>query len=207
MESKDPFNLIVCGVGGQGNVLLSRFLAQSFANKGYQVSIGETFGATQRGGSVMSHVRLSRKRLHGALIPEGQAHFILGLEPIETVRVLDAYGNPEVSVLCNLHPVYPIDTITGEKEYPGMKSLEEAIRQLSLKCWFLDATQISLDMGNPLFTNMIMMGALVQTGDVDLNQPDIENIIRETFASKIAETNIKAAHRGMEALNKGDNPA
>ena len=105
MESRDPFNLIVCGTGGQGNVLLSRFLARVFAKKGYQVSIGETFGASQRGGAVMSHVRISKNRLHGALIPEGQAHFILGLEPIEIVRVLGAYGNPGVEVLGNFHPV------------------------------------------------------------------------------------------------------
>jgi indolepyruvate ferredoxin oxidoreductase beta subunit len=187
-------------VGGQGNVLLSRFLARAFAQKGYQVSTGETFGGTQRGGSVMSHIRISKKRLHGALIPEGHTDFILGLEPIETVRVLGVYGNPHVAVLSNLHPTYPIDTITGEKTYPAMESLEKAIRDLSSQCWFLDATRISLDMGSPLFANMIMMGALVQTGAVDLKEADMEAIIRETFASEIAETNIHAAHKGMEAL-------
>ena len=206
MESRDPFNLIVCGTGGQGNVLLSRFLARVFAKKGYQVSIGETFGASQRGGAVMSHVRISKNRLHGALIPEGQAHFILGLEPIEIVRVLGAYGNPGVEVLGNFHPVYPITAITGSVEYPTLASIEEAIRQLSSRYWLLDATQIGLDMGNPILTNTIMIGALVQTGAVDMDESDMEDIIREGFAGKIAETNIQAARRGMEALQNGKSP-
>ena len=55
---KDPFNVIITGVGGQGNVLASRMLGNSLVRKGYFITIGETFGASQRGGSVMSHLRV-----------------------------------------------------------------------------------------------------------------------------------------------------
>ena len=71
---------------------------------------------------------------------------------------------------------------------------------MSARCWFLDATQISLEMGNPILTNMIMMGALVQTKVVNLSKSDIEAIIQETFADKIARINITAATRGMQAV-------
>ncbi len=101
MNEKDPLNLIVCGTGGQGNVLLSRFLARTFAKKGYWPTIGETFGVSQRGGAVMSHVRLSKKRPYGALIPQGRANLILSLEPMETIRVLGVYGNANVAVISN----------------------------------------------------------------------------------------------------------
>jgi indolepyruvate ferredoxin oxidoreductase beta subunit len=114
--------------------------------------------------------------------------------------VLEVYGNTGVSVLGNLCPVYPIDVIAGNKEYSDMVLLEKAIRKLSSNCWFLDATQLSLDMGNPLFTNMIMMGAMVQTGEVDLNESDVEDIVRESFAGNIAEDNIRAAKKGMQIV-------
>lgn len=200
MNEQDPLNLIVCGTGGQGNVLMSRFLARAFAKKGYNATIGETFGMSQRGGAVMSHVRVSRKRSYGPLIPEGQGHVILSLEPMETIRVLGNYGNTEVAVISNVRPVYPMITITGEKDYPDMEEVKRVIREMSVGCWFLDATQISLEMGNPILTNMIMMGALVQTRVVNLSSADIEGIVRETFPDKIAGINIGALNRGMQAV-------
>jgi len=201
-DEKDPLNLIVCGVGGQGNVLMSRFIARAFVKKGYQVAIGETFGASQRGGAVMSHLRISKKRLYSPLMLEGDAHVVVGLEPMETLRILGRYGNPDVAVISNTRPVYPMGTITGETKYPDLEELKQAIKELSAKHWFLDATQISLDMGNPILSNMIILGALVQTEVVDLSKADLEEIIRETFTEKIASTNVKALTRGIEAIAK-----
>jgi len=60
--------LIVCGVGGQGNILLSRMIGRILIGKGYLVNIGETFGAAQRGGSVFSSLRISKKRNYGPLV-------------------------------------------------------------------------------------------------------------------------------------------
>lgn len=200
MEEKAPLNLIVCGTGGQGNVLVSRLLARAFVRKGYNATIGETFGMSQRGGAVMSHVRVSKKRVYGPLIPKGCGHVILSLEPMETIRVLSNYGNPEIAVISNVRPVYPMAAITGEQDYPEMEEVKRVIRELSARCWYLDATQISLEMGDPILTNMIMLGALVQTQIVNLSKSDIKGIIRETFPDKIAQANIKAVTRGMQAL-------
>jgi len=200
MDEKDPLNLIVCGTGGQGNVLLSGLLARAYVKKGYNATIGETFGMTQRGGSVMSHVRVSRRRAYGPLIPEGQGHVMLSIEPMEAVRVLGKYGNPEILVVSNVRPVYPMPAITGERDYPDMEEIKRVIREMSASCWFLDATQISLEMGNPILTNMIMIGALVQTNVVNLSRPDIEGIIRETFSGDIAQTNVSAVIQGMDAV-------
>lgn len=200
MDEKDPLNLIVCGTGGQGNVLLSRLLARAYVKKGYNATIGETFGMTQRGGSVMSHVRVSRRRAYGPLLPEGQGHVMLSIEPMEAVRVLGKYGNPEIIVVSNVRPVYPMPAITGERDYPDMEEIKRVIREMSARCWFLDATQISLEMGNPILTNMIMIGALVQTNVVYLSRSDIEGIIRETFSGDIAQTNVSAVIQGMDAV-------
>lgn len=98
---KDPYNLIITGVGGQGNVLSSQLIGQTLVNKGFFVTIGETYGASQRGGAVMSHIRISKKKQQSPLIPRNKSDVVVALEPVESLRVLAAYGNPEVVVLVN----------------------------------------------------------------------------------------------------------
>ena len=92
---QDPYNLIITGVGGQGNVISSRIIGNMLAAKGFFVTIGETFGASQRGGSVMSHVRISTRSTLSPQIPQGKAHMVVSLEPVETLSVLNGYGNPD----------------------------------------------------------------------------------------------------------------
>ena len=200
MSLQKCVNIVVCGTGGQGNVLLSRFLARAFVKKGYYATIGETFGMSQRGGAVMSHVRISREKPYGPLIPEGQGHVILSLEPMETIRVLGDYGNPSIAVITNIRPVYPVISITGEEDYPDLAEVKRVIREMSAKTWFLDATRISLEMGNTILTNMVMIGALVESKVVDLTESDLRSIIKESFSVDVAQTNSSAVSRGMRAV-------
>jgi len=105
----DPLNLIICGTGGQGNVLISRLLGRALTDNGYKVTIGDTFGAAQRGGAVFSSMRISKKKYYGPLVQEGQADVLLSLEPLESLRILNTYGNPEIATVSNSQPIYPVD--------------------------------------------------------------------------------------------------
>ena len=107
-QQQGPLNVVVCGVGGQGNILISRLIGRILTDQGFFVSIGETFGAAQRGGSVFSCLRISKERTYGPLIPKGQADIILSLEPMEALRQLKHLGNPEVQVLTNSTTVPPV---------------------------------------------------------------------------------------------------
>src|SRR5512147_3173196 len=98
---KDPLNIILAGVGGQGNVMASRVLANMLSLRGFRITIGETFGMSQRGGSVMSHSRVSGTSSWSPQIPRGKADIVVALEPIEAVRVMRVYGNPEVKAVLN----------------------------------------------------------------------------------------------------------
>ncbi|MFP4668794.1 MAG: 2-oxoacid:acceptor oxidoreductase family protein, partial [Desulfobacterales bacterium] len=160
----DPFNIVITGVGGQGNVMASRVLGNILSRKDYTVTIGETFGASQRGGSVMSHLRISGHSTWSPQIPKGRAHVIISLEPTEAVRVLADYGNPQVFTLCNTRPVHSISVISGESSYPEEEEFRQWIKDLSDKAWFLEATNTAMEMGNPVFANIIMVGALSETG-------------------------------------------
>jgi len=129
--SFDPYNLIITGVGGQGNVMASRVVGNMLSQKGFDITIGETFGASQRGGSVMSHLRISSISSFSPQIPKGKAHMVIALEPTEAIRVLANYGNPETNVLCNTRPIRSIAVISGEVDYPSIEDMKKWISGLS----------------------------------------------------------------------------
>ena len=146
--TSDPYNLIIAGVGGQGNVLASRVLGNMLTEKGFFVTIGDTFGASQRGGAVMSHIRVSAESTWSPQIPKGRAHMIIALEPTEAIRVLGNYGNPTVKVLCNTRPIHSVGVICGELSYPALEEVKKWVCELSEQAWFVDATDIALALGD-----------------------------------------------------------
>lgn len=192
----DPYNTIITGVGGQGNVLASRVLGNMLMEKGFQVTIGETFGASQRGGSVMSHLRVSGHTELSPQIPKGRAHLIVSLEPTEALRVLKDYGNEKVCVLCNMRPIHAIGVISGEAQYPEADQLRQWIRDLSQNAWFLNATEAALAMGNPIFGNIMLVGALAATGLLPLDRASFEKVIARMMPPDKVEQNLTAFDRG-----------
>ncbi len=111
-------NVILTGVGGQGNVMASRVLAGMLVDAGYIVTIGETFGMSQRGGSVMSHLRISPEWVRSPQIPRGGADVIIALEPLEALRVLTVYGNPRCPCFGQFAPRLSYRCHYGRTELP-----------------------------------------------------------------------------------------
>jgi indolepyruvate ferredoxin oxidoreductase, beta subunit len=197
---KDPFNIVVTGVGGQGNVLASQLMGAILVDKGYKVTIGETYGASQRGGSVMSHVRISAKRQYGPLIPPRAADLVMALEPSEAVRVLGQFGNPDTVSVVNTRPVYPMDVISGDIAYPSMDLLMDAIVRLSKKAYFLAATEKALELGNPILANIILIGAVAAAGLLPISEEDLEKAVAERMSTGKVEINRRAFRLGKEIL-------
>lgn len=200
----EPFNLVVCGVGGQGNILISRLIGRILTAQGYIVSIGETFGAAQRGGSVFSSLRISKKRLYGPLIPKGQANIILSLEPMEALRQMKFLGNSEVMVLSNTKIVQPADVLAGKVTYPGFNELASTITTLSRQAWFVPATDIALDLGAPIITNIVMVGALVGSDTMPISLQQAENEVRATIPNSQVTLNLEALKRGYQTTLGAD---
>jgi indolepyruvate ferredoxin oxidoreductase beta subunit len=199
--SSDPYNLIITGVGGQGNVLASRVVGNMLMEEGLYVTIGETFGASQRGGSVMSHLRVSAESNFSPQIPRGKAHMIVALEPTEALRVLKDYGNPDVKVICNMRPIHAVGVISGEKDYPSHDDLKKWIRSLSTKAWFVNATDEAVKLGNPIFGNIMLVGALAATGTLPLDRDGFEKVISRTMPATKVEINLTAFDQGKGMIN------
>jgi len=200
--SKDPFNVIIGGVGGQGNVLASQILGEMLVSQGYVITIGETYGASQRGGAVMSHLRISAKDQFSALIPEGQCDLLIVLEPVEGLRILDYFGNPGVITLLNTRPIYPIEVISGNTTYPEVSKVVARIKGLSRRVWTLNATEVALEMGDPIFANIVMLGALSAMGVLPIHRQGFESVITDLLPSRTLNENMKAFDQGREVVQE-----
>ena len=203
--SRDPFNVIIGGVGGQGNVLASQILGEMLVSQGYVITIGETYGASQRGGAVMSHLRISTKDQFSPLIPEGQCDLLIALEPVEGLRILDHYGNPRVMTLLNTRPIHPMDVISGNAAYPEVSKVIAKIKELSRRVWTLNATEVALEMGDPIFSNIVMLGALCAIEVLPINQQGFELVIKDLLPSRTLDENMKAFDRGREVVQEFHN--
>ncbi len=193
----DPYNVIITGVGGQGNVMASRVVGQIMSRQGLRVTIGETFGASQRGGSVMSHLRISKESYWSPQIPRGRCHLVLSLEPTEAVRVLMNYGNPDVTVICNTRPIHAIGVISGEQTYPTMDDIKGWVAELSAACWFLDATAKAMELGNPILGNIMMIGAAAGISALPIDREGFAAVIAATLSADKRDVNLQAYDLGV----------
>ena len=202
ITNKQPFNMIFAGVGGQGNVIASKLTALAAVDAGLRVNVGEPFGASQRGGTVMSHVRVYQgDRTLGPLIPSGQAHLIIGFEPLDTLRILLAYGNRETTVIVNNRPVYPLNVLAGEADYPNVEEIMKTMGGMVEDLRVIQATDLAFKAGSALSTNIVMVGALAGLKCLPITAELFENCISGFFRPQHRELNITAFRLGLQAVS------
>ncbi len=202
--SKDPINLIITGVGGQGNILASQLTATAAIEEGFFASIGETYGASQRGGSVMSHVRFSKELQYGPLIPAGEADLILGFEPLETLRRLIEFGHDDTTVIFNPRPNYPISVLTGAAEYPEIEVMFNNIRDLATSAKIVAATELAKELGTIVAMNVVMVGAMAASELLPIPVETFKKAIADTFADsdKKLQFNMAAFELGLRGYQE-----
>ncbi len=194
----DRLNVVIAGVGGQGNVVASEILATALSRAGYRVSVGETFGASQRGGSVMSHVRASRAATPGPLIPKGLVDIVLGFEPLESLRVLTDYGRGTTRVVVNPRPVYPLGVQRGEATYPPTETLLDALRELAADVLPVEGTELARRAGDVKAQNIAMLGALAGSGWLPILGATFDPVLTERFGEDLLRLNREAFRLGLE---------
>lgn len=193
-------NVVICGIGGQGNILASGLMGSALVEKGYYVAVGETYGASQRGGSVMSHLRLSDDVERGVLIPEGKADIVVAFEPLEALRILRTYGNENTKVIYDPRPQYPLGVLTGEDEYPKMDVLSAEIDRLCGESFVVPATEMAVEAGNSKVANIIMMGALAAMEDIPLVPDEFFVVLEQNFKGKVLDMNRDVFNAGYEYI-------
>lgn len=117
---------------------------------------------------------------------------VMALEPSEAFRVLGVYGNPASLLIWNTRPVYPVSVICGEKTYPGQNELLEGLEAMTARNWSLNATAKAMDLGNAIFANIIMLGALAFLELLPFNRKDFTDVLAATLPPDKMEINLTA---------------
>ena len=197
---KEPINLITASVGGQGNILTSEVIGSACAASGLKITIGETHGLSQRGGSVTSYLRVSEHFQYGPVVPYGEAHVILGFEPLEAYKLFLSYGSKGTAILFNTRPNYPTTVLSGLQKYPPIEDIQQYLIGQGAKVVSLEATELARKAGNVLTMNIVMTGALCALGTLPIKKHAFEDVITQLFTEEKKEINFKAFELGYQAV-------
>lgn len=187
-------DFILCGVGGQGILLASEILGDVAVSAGLDVKKSEVHGMAQRGGSVVSHVRIAEK-VFSPLVREGGADIIVSFERMETLRYLH-YGKQGVTILMNDQRINPTAINIKQAAYP--EDIEELCVNHAGSFHIVRGIETAKELGNTKVVSVVMMGGLASL----LEFPDEYWLasIQRRVPKKAIELNIEAFHRGKEAV-------
>jgi len=194
MPTNNTTNILVAGVGGQGVILASDIMADTFLKAGYDVKKSEVHGMAQRGGSVSSHVRYGEK-VYSPIIKMGELDYLFMLEKLETLRWLP-YCKPDTVFLVDGIRINPPAVNLGDMEYP--EDVDETLRENFKNVHFIKATDIARELGNARAANVVLLGSLAKLLDIDSSM--WLECIKERLPERLHELNEKAFTQGMEAL-------
>lgn len=190
---------LLCGVGGQGVVLASKLIAYAAMEQGKFVRTTETIGMAQRGGSVVSHVRMGTE-VHSPLIPLKSADMLLAFEPAEAVRCLP-YLKEGGTVIVSSKTVKPVTATLSGSTYEGTEMLEY-LKKNAENLAILDGEEICRQAGSSRVLNVALLGAAAASGVLDISAEEMESAVAGNVKEKFLDMNRKALTLGMTAFEQ-----
>ena len=182
-------SILLCGVGGQGTILMSKVMTAGFVSAGYDVKMSEVHGMAQRGGSVSTQVRYGDK-VYSPIIGRGEADVLVAFEKMEAVRYAELL-KPGGTALINDYEIMPLPVSSGAAQYP-QNTIEEMRRAFHVK--LIPATEIAKSLGNLRCTNIVLLGALVRA--FSLEAIDWKAALAESVPQKVLALNSAAFDAG-----------
>ncbi|NJD02964.1 MAG: indolepyruvate oxidoreductase subunit beta [Ruminiclostridium sp.] len=186
----NKLNIMLVGVGGQGTLLASRVLGTVAVKMGYDVKVSEVHGMSQRGGSVVTFVKMGEK-IYSPLVEKGEADIILAFEELEALRWME-YLKDGGRMVVNEQKINPMPVVIGKAKYPEniLEKLKEKLGNISS----IDALKIARESGNIKAVNMVLIGLMAaSTGIVRDTWLDA---MKEVIPQKLLEVNLKAFEAG-----------
>lgn len=189
-------NILLTGVGGQGTVLAAKLLAQAAQEKGWQVRTAETIGMAQRGGSVVSHVRMGNEgeEVYSPLIAKGTADMAIAFEPAEAARVIP-YLAPEGVLVTASTAIQPVTAALAKSAYRGDTMIEK-LRTLfasdPARLVVVDDGDVLGRIGNRRVLNTVLLASALDTGRIPLGLGDLRAAIRVCVKPSFVDLNLEA---------------
>jgi indolepyruvate ferredoxin oxidoreductase beta subunit len=190
-----PTRLIIVAVGGQGNLLASKVLGEAALMADIPVRMSEIHGMAQRGGVVESAMVFGDAR--STIISDGEADVLVGFEPSETLRALNKC-NPRTTVITNMAALPPFTVAIGRGTYPDLDHLKRLIAEKTGRLIAFDAAELARAAGNIMSVNIVLLGALCQTGILPVSDEMVRRAIQTRTKAAFVDTNLKAFDLGYQ---------
>ena len=178
-------NYVLCGLGGQGILFMTKIIAKTALRKGYSVMGAETHGMAQRGGSVISHLRLGK--VSSSLVKPGSAQFLLSLEENEAYRNLPFLAENGHLYSDTVLDVFPRDSV---KPY---------LDKMAIQYYALPAGKIALNLGAPVSSNLAMIGFFAAFQEEPLAPGDFRETIESISPEQFKNINLQVFEKGLSA--------
>jgi len=188
-------NIMIVGVGGQGTLLASRVLGTVALKKSFDVKVSEVHGMSQRGGSVVTYVKLGEK-VHSPLVEKGEADIILAFEQLEALRWLE-YLRDGGRMIINDQKIDPMPVITGKAKYP--ENIIQKIQSSYGNVLSLNALDIARQCGNIKAVNMVLIGVMARSTQIE-KEVWLQSM-KEVIPEKFLEVNLKAFEAGYSIFS------
>lgn len=182
------FDLVIVGVGGQGTLLASKILGRLALEAGCGVKVSEVHGMSQRGGSVITHVRVGDE-VHSPIVAAGEADFLLSFEQLEAARAASFLKKGGVAIV-NTQVIWPMPVIIGAMQYPE-KPLD-VLEGRTVEC--ADALNIAVECGSQKALNLVLLGMLSR--HLPFAAEAWQEAIAACVPAKTLATNLAAFERG-----------
>lgn len=195
MQTKE-LNIVLVGVGGQGTLLASDILAELGLKLGLDVKKAEIHGMSQRGGSVISHLRWA-EQVFSPIIPQGEADVLIGFEKLEAARFISLL-KPNGFALVNDYSIEPITVNTTNTSYPSNDSLKERLGLVTSNIRWVDGMGIAEKLGNTRTANVVLLGALSTQLEIPIET--WEDVLALRIQAKYLELNRQAFLAGRAAV-------
>lgn len=183
------YDVLISGVGGQGTVLASRIIAAAAMEAGFFTRTSETIGMAQRGGCVVSHVRIDSGNF-GSIIPAKHADLLIGFEMAEAARNLYKLRDGGKCVVNNM-TVKPVSSMLGKNSYDVL-GIEKYIKNCVPDAMFVDGYDLAKKAGSVKAINIVLLGAAASKGMLPFDKDFIEKVMRKNIAPKFLDLNLKA---------------
>lgn len=189
-------DIIISGVGGQGILTIAATIGIAALMENMQLKQAEVHGMSQRGGDVLSHLRLSSHNIASDLIPEGKADLVISVEPLESLRYLNMLNRETGWLISSMNPVNNI------KNYPPIEQVLNEIWKLP-RYITIDAEKVAKEQGSIKTANIVVLGAA--SPFLGLKIESFEKAFSEMFSRKgeeMVKMNLKAFRAGREYAEK-----
>lgn len=177
-------NIILCGLGGQGILFMTKILASSALEKGYNIIGAETHGMAQRGGSVISHLKIGNPQ--SSLVRSGSADFMMALEENESYRNL-----PFLSLESRLY----VNSESGKFPVPAV---EKFLKKNKIQAYSAPAAKMARELGAPLSTNLAIVGFYAAFNDKPFTSDELRSTVERISPDRFKALNLKVFDTAFE---------